>query len=154
MTQTRRTEHLCSDFSYHLSTLDPDLVHPLGLGESLGFESLEVAHHGIPREFLARDKWVLFQRTLDEGVATGLVEKGNAVSFAIVVVRFAGSFDAVERRFEAVVGPRHQEVADVADDGVGRWVGGDFGPCVPMTEGRRHFTAWADLGQTMSASRH
>ena len=40
----------------------------------------------------------------------------------------------MERRLEAVVGPGHQQVADIADDRIRLRVGLDFGPCVAVAE--------------------
>jgi len=140
-----------SDLSDDLATLDTHTRHALALGLLLGgfqplcLEGLEVAHHGVPRELLAGDERVFLQGPLDQRVATGLVEEGDAVAFAVVVVGLRGRFDAVEGRFEAVVGPGHQEVADVADDGVGRWGWVDFGPGVTVAEGGGDFAAGTDL---------
>lgn len=115
------------------------------MSKPLCFEGVEVAHHGILGKLLSRDERVLFQRALDQGVAARLVEKGNTVSFAVVVVRFARGFDAVEGRLEPVVGPGHEQVADVADDGVRLGVGFHFGPRVAVAKGRAYFATWTDL---------
>ena len=78
----------------------------------------EVAIHSVSRELVARDHRILLPGPLDLAVPHRLVEEGDRVPLAPVVVRLARRLDAVERRLEAVVAPRHEQVADVADDRV------------------------------------
>lgn len=140
-----------SDLGNDLAALDlcaddaSTFCHSASLLQPLHLEGAEIAIHGVAGELLAGDERVLLQGALDQGVAAGLVEEGDAVALAVVVVRLAGGLDAVEGRLEAVIGPRHQQVADVADDGVRGRVRRDFRPGVAVAEGRGDFAARADL---------
>lgn len=97
-------------------------------------KSSKVPLHSSLRESLSSRQWVLLQRSLDLSVSTRLIEESNAIAFTPKVGGFRWGLHSVESALEAVIGPTHEHVTDVADDGVAFWGGFDFGPCVSIAK--------------------
>lgn len=115
----------------------------------LVLQRLIICRHSIHRELLARDHGILLLRALDKGILARLIEKRDAVPLAPVVAVLLGRLDAVKRALEAVVGPAHEQVADIANDAataaVRLIVKRDLGPRLARCPLRHHLPAGADL---------
>ena len=110
----------------------------------------KVPIHRSPRKLLPCDHRILLQRALYFTIPTWLVEIRNAVSLAIVIIRLRRRLNAVERTLEAIIAPAHQQIANVADDGVAGGVGVHFRPGVAVAEGGADFSAGTDLEARLS----